>query len=173
MSRSSLFGSDDELDEDGEDNITFHAAKEAPNDASQSSNSNATTVPEWGFNTQVAKLTPPDIAGFYLFRDLVSLETQESLLHRILEEKAVTAKHPQAMLFPRSSQSGKDIQDCPSFLSDFVEILPQLLRPHLPLEDLNAVFEESLPLQTIINLYEPGQGITPHVRARHLDVDHD
>lgn len=172
MGNSSLFGSDDELDESEEDNAR-PTISQKPSEVLPQPTGKDATAPAGQTLDDIASLNAPDITGFYLFRDLVPLQMQESLLHRILEEKAVTAEHPQAMLFPRSSESGRDIENCPSFLSEVVASLPRLLQTHLPDDDYQAVFEENLPLQTIINLYAPGQGITPHVSAFHITVDYD
>lgn len=159
MSHSSLFGSDDELDDSEHASVIGTEGV----DGLPWNEDGATVKLEDTIGNAVANIKSPNIKGFYLLRDLIPLELQERLLRRILEEKAVTAQHPQAMLFPRCSQSGKDSNNCPPYLSDFVKLLPELLQSHLSPEDLEAVFEERLPLQTIINLYEPGQGITPHV----------
>lgn len=102
------------------------------------------------------------IPGLHLFKALLPLELQEEILHAVLEEQALTSEHPQAMLFPRSS--GRDVEACPPFLVPLVARLPELLDGLLPPDDYAKVFDETKPLQTILNLYEPGKGITPHVR---------
>ena len=111
-------------------------------------------------------LTCPPIQGLYVFRSLIPLDLQETVLRSIFSEGAVTFQNPQAMLFPRSADAKKDIDACPPFLVPLVEALPQLLKALLPIDAYNIVFNEDLPLQTILNLYEPGQGIAPHVRRR-------
>jgi len=160
MSHSSLFGSDDELEDFTETSIDGF---EDENHEVSLDEGGIIIRPNDQAGILVAEYAAQKIKGFYLLRDLIPIELQELLLRRILEEKAVTAQHPQAMLFPRSSQFGSDLDNCPPYLSDLVEALSRLLRAHLPPEDLEAVFDENLPLQTIINMYEPGQGITPHV----------
>lgn len=170
MSNDSLFGSDEET-EDQEDEIVYHRDVTPSTQAQLHEQVPATTSIESDAEITVASINQPDIKGFYLIRDLISLEMQEVLLRRILDEKAVTSRHPQAMLFPRSSESASDIENCPTYLADMVAQLPQLLQGHLSPEDFDITFNEMQPLQTILNLYEPGQGITPHVSAEFsLDI---
>lgn len=159
MGNDSLFGSDDDSIQSQDDVASEQGSALAEQ---QLENGLATDDPNH-VDMVVASLEPPSIKGFYLLRDLIPLEIQELLMRRILDERAITAQHPQAMLFPRSSMSGKDVDNCPEYLSDFVGNLPQLLRDYLSPEDLAIVFDERQSLQTILNLYEPGQGITPHV----------
>lgn len=159
MGQSSLFGSDDEL-EDSDDND--HNIEPASEDTDRQLEV-ATLSNQDDSGITVAEQGLPPVKGLYMIRDLISLELQDVLLRRILDERAVTAQHPQAMLFPRSTESGRDADNCPEYLSDFVGILPDLLRNHLPPKEFQIVFNERQPLQTIINLYEPGQGISPHV----------
>ena len=102
------------------------------------------------------------IPGLHLFPALLPLELQEEILCAVLDEQALTSEHPQAMLFPRSS--GPDVETCPPFLAPLVARLPELLDGLLSPNDYATVFDETKPLQTILNLYEPGKGITPHVR---------
>lgn len=149
MDHDSLFGSgsEDDSDADTPSNV-------APEVSEKSACSN---------ESRPASFEAPKIDGLYLFRGLLPLELQEVILPTIFRESAVTHLHPQAMLFPRSHLSKNDIENCPEYLVDLVTQLPELLRPHLSQEDFGIVFDESQPLQTIINLYEPGQGITPHV----------
>lgn len=99
------------------------------------------------------------------------MSMQEVLLKALLETRSVTLQHPQAMIFPKHGALDKngrpveDLDNCPDILRPLVECLPDLLRDLLSDDDWKIVFDESLPLQTILNLYEPGQGITPHVSA--------
>ena len=111
-----------------------------------------------------ATATCPPIRGLHVFRALITLELQELLLRSILAEGAVSRQHPQAMLFPRLGATKRDADACPAFLRPLVLELPGLLKPLLSALDYDTVFNEARPMQTILNLYEPGHGITPHVR---------
>lgn len=170
MSNDSLFGSDEEAED--QQNERVHHRDVFPSAYDQLHEQvPATTSIESDVERTVASIKQPDIKGFYLIRDLIPLEMQEVLLRRILDEKAVTSRHPQAMLFPRSSESASDIENCPTYLADMVAQLPQLLQAHLSPEDFDIAFNEKQPLQTILNLYAPGQGITPHVSTEFaLDI---
>lgn len=113
--------------------------------------------------TYVRVTQQPPIEGLYIFRNAIPLELQEILLRSIVAEKAVSPQHPQAMLFPRNMDNASDLEQCPEYLKPLIEFLPHVLRDKIPSKDYTEVFDQSMPLQTIINLYEPGQGISPHV----------
>lgn len=139
---SDLFGDSDEDINDGEQVLTRQATLEPG----------------------VATVAVPSIDGLYLFRDLISPDVQEVTIQAISSAGALSFKHPQAMIFPRYSSSNKDTHNCPLYLTDLLHHLKSLLFPLLPTHDFDTVFDEDQPLQTILNLYEPGQGIAPHVR---------
>jgi len=50
----------------------------------------------------------------------------------------------------------------PDFLSPLLNSLPSILSP-LPPTIRDIIFDETKPRQCILNLYYPGQGISPHV----------
>lgn len=154
----SLFGSEDSLEDDGNDSPT-----DVPHDSA--SLDPATSRPT--SSVQAVKLDIPTIDGLYLFRDLLPQSVQGELLQFIVAARCVSVDHPQAMFFPRSLARG-DVEAAPAVLADFVRQLPDLLRGVLPEEDFPTVFDQSKALQTIINLYEPGKGISPHVWHSHL-----
>jgi alkylated DNA repair dioxygenase AlkB len=120
--------------------------------------------------TYVRITREPPIEGLYIFRNAIPLELQEILLRSIIAEKAVTPQHPQAMLFPRNMDLASDLEQCPGYLKPLIEFLPHVLRDKIPSKDYAEVFDQSMPLQTIINLYEPGQGISPHVTFNEIPV---
>lgn len=154
MGASSLFGSDDD-DQD-------------QHKAASSTRLSSLAAAETGGATPIDRVSQsavPPIAGLHLFRSLLPLSLQTSLLEAIFSAHAVSPDHPQAMFFPASA-TATDIEACPQFLASFVADLPSLLSGLLCEEDYANVFDESKPLQTIINLYEPGKGIAPHVSQR-------
>lgn len=67
-----------------------------------------------------------------------------------------------ALLAEKSSSCG-----LPSFLTDLLRVLDDLLRDHLPLETHALLFprpgDQTQARQVILNHYRPGEGITPHV----------
>ena len=83
----------------------------------------------------------------------------------------------QVMLFeraPSSDSKGTSSSPCtklPSFLSDLLSTLDTLVRPRLPPEVHDVLFSPTpashkgppRARQAILNLYWPGEGITPHV----------
>lgn len=68
----------------------------------------------------------------------------------------------QVMLFGRASSRSRGL---PTFLNSLLEELAGILRPHIPLSTYDLLFPSWSPQsrQAILNRYEPGEGITPHV----------
>jgi hypothetical protein len=56
-------------------------------------------------------------------------------------------------------------EGCLLFLNSLLEELAGILRPHIPLSTYNLLFPSGSyqSRQAILNRYEPGEGITPHV----------
>ncbi|GAA5973725.1 hypothetical protein JCM11641_005101 [Rhodosporidiobolus odoratus] len=104
----------------------------------------------------VASCTPPPIPGLYLFRDALPLEMQHTLTEQ-LAEKVWVGHSDQVMLF--DGPSGTSL---PSYLDPLLQALPAILAP-LPSSLRALVFHSTQPRQAILNLYFPGQGISPHV----------
>lgn len=153
MACDSLFGSDDDEDDSPQDIGVSGLAQNASASLSEVS----------AVEGKISILSNgSSIPGLYLFPGILPFELQEELLRSIVTDQIVTLSHPQAMLFPRAS-TGRDIDAAPRFLEPMLKILPGLLKDRLSPEDYAIVFDEKLPMQTIVNLYEPGQGITPHV----------
>lgn len=164
MGHDSLFGSDDDENEEQDTIESIQDSTVELQDKYDAATGRAVEEPA----ITIATTKTPNIKGFYLIRNLVPPQMQDALFKRIIAQKAITLEHPQAMLFPRATSSGSDVENCPTYLADFVKLLPDLLKAHLSPEDFDITFDERQPLQTILNLYEPGQGISPHVRAESL-----
>lgn len=81
------------------------------------------------------------------------------------------------MLFERSIDDDEEYDPVlhesalPSYLTDLFAALRDTLRPHLPSETWEAVFDQPLARQVILNLYPPGQGISPHIDLPHRYAD--
>jgi hypothetical protein len=145
-SMSSLFGSDDDSDDvDADAKPTVETA-----------------IPSCAVANDKASAA---IAGLHLFKGLLPVATQDTLVRSIADAHAVSTEHPQAMFFPRSTTANDDTLACPEFLVPFVLELPNMLHGLLSEEEYAIVFDKTRSLQTILNLYEPGKGISPHVRS--------
>ena len=108
--------------------------------------------------------TIPPVPGLHY--DLGHLRIPEelgaALLESIEEHGYFRNGSNQVMLFGRaSSRSG----GLPFFLTRLLEELEAILRPHIPLSTHNLLFPSGShqSRQAILNRYEPGDGITPHV----------
>ncbi|BGP29542.1 hypothetical protein JCM10296v2_001281 [Rhodotorula toruloides] len=104
----------------------------------------------------VASSDTPPIPGFYLFRGAIPADVQDDLA-TTLSRDVWTGGTDQVMLFEREG-----VSSLPSFLDSVIQLLPTVLAP---LYDgvKRHVFDDSRPRQAILNLYAPGQGISPHV----------
>lgn len=109
----------------------------------------------------VARRDAPPISGFYLFPEAVPASLQHSLALSLAEASTWPSDSNQVMLFDSSANSSKS--NLPACLDPLVDdVLPRVLAT-LPDEIRDVVFDESKPRQCILNLYHPGQGISPHV----------
>lgn len=125
----------------------------------------------------LASSNPPPIPGLYVFPRALPLELQHqltedlsgkvwtghsnqvssfSLLSRPSFEPA-DLRTPQVMLFDSPTRSS-----LPSYLQPLLMLLANLLSP-LPEPLKYLIFSQTRPRQAILNLYFPGQGITPHI----------
>ena len=157
---SDLFGSDDE-DADPQDQNKL--ASDTRLDASLTAPFSDIAVP---VSTHCQPLAGPDaIDGLYLFRALIPSVLQTQTTQAIIDAQAISHQHPQAMIFPQYSEgvNQHDETNCPEFLVPLYKHLRLTLRELLSEMDYACVFDETLALQTIVNLYAPGQGISPHV----------
>lgn len=108
----------------------------------------------------VAQRTAPHIPGFYFSPDLLPPELAEELFYRCYTTYFTSPSVNQIMLFGLASSSSSCL---PSFLRKLLDELKRLLQPLLPPEVHQLLFRSDGARQAIINMYEPGEGITPHV----------
>ena len=113
---------------------------------------------------RLAWRTTPPVPGLHYDLDhlRIPLELGAALLDAIKEQGYFRNGSNQAMLFGRaSSRSG----GLPFFVNKLLEELAGILRPHVPPSTYNLLFPSgsSQSRQAILNRYEPGEGITPHV----------
>lgn len=91
------------------------------------------------------------VKGAYHFPALITEAIQSEALQNIA---AFTGPSNQCMLWGAQAEE---------LAAPLLRVLPDLLRPSLPEDVYALLFDSGLTLQVIMNLYEPGQGITPHV----------
>lgn len=153
----SLFSASDESDDDslfdGLDNLDEDSFETEP-----------------GVNSDhfLAYRAAPPITGLFFDPSvLLPQEFADSVVAFCMKTYFLSPADNQAMLFGRfsSSNSSKSTSDLPPILLSLLKELSTLLQPVLPPETYSLVFP-SKPTgarQAIINLYQPGEGITPHV----------
>ncbi|KAK4705932.1 hypothetical protein P7C70_g255, partial [Phenoliferia sp. Uapishka_3] len=95
--------------------------------------------------------TPP-IPGLVLLKRAIPINLQADLA--LAAAALFTANTNQVMLFNSPSTP-----NLPPFLEPLLSLLSAVLPPHLASSFINSTY----PLQVIVNLYRPGEGITPHV----------
>jgi hypothetical protein len=100
-----------------------------------------------------AQSTAPPIPGLYHLHSLLPLDLLHSLALDISSSNAFAAHSNQSMFFT----------SLPHYLSPLLETLPTLLLPLIPSALHTLLFDSPLSRQAIMNLYHPGEGITPHV----------
>ena len=126
-----------------------------------------------------AKRTAPPIPGLYFDPTLLLPDSlTEDLMLTCIRTFFQEGTGNQVMLFERAPSPSFDSTSpspsstkLPSFLSDLLSTLSALLRPSVPPEIHDLLFSPSpasyegppRARQAIINLYWPGEGITPHV----------
>ena len=108
--------------------------------------------------------TIPPVPGLHYDLEHMRIpgELGAALLNSIEEGGYFQNGANQVMLFGRaSSRSG----GLPFFLTSLLDELAGILRPHIPLSTHNLLFPSGSyqSRQAILNRYEPGEGITPHV----------
>ncbi|GAA6000723.1 hypothetical protein JCM10207_004625 [Rhodosporidiobolus poonsookiae] len=104
----------------------------------------------------VASSAPPPIPGLYHFPGVLPVELQHALTEA-LSAKVWTGHSNQVMLFDSPTRS-----TMPPYLKPLLDLLPTVLSS-LPDAVKASLFEHTTPRQAILNLYFPGQGISPHV----------
>ncbi|KAF9449044.1 hypothetical protein P691DRAFT_813221 [Macrolepiota fuliginosa MF-IS2] len=106
----------------------------------------------------------PQIHGLYFDPTLeIPLELAESVITFCMSTYFHNPDINQIMLFTRFSPHSKS--SLPPILLDLLTILSTLLRPHIPDKTHSLLFPNSptQARQVILNLYTPGEGISPHV----------
>ncbi|EJF62172.1 hypothetical protein DICSQDRAFT_104425 [Dichomitus squalens LYAD-421 SS1] len=129
-----------------------------------------------------AKRTAPSIPGLHFDSTLLLPEDiQEDLMWTCIRTFFHEGTGNQVMLFERAPSSDPEgtssnpSTKLPSFLADLLSTLDLLLRPRVPPEVHDVLFSPApashqgppRARQAIINLYWPGEGITPHVDLPH------
>ncbi|GAA5862585.1 hypothetical protein JCM8547_002115 [Rhodosporidiobolus lusitaniae] len=103
-----------------------------------------------------ATSSPPPIPGLYVFPQALPVELQHQLTEDL--SRSVWSGHSnQVMLFDSPTRSALH-----PYLQPLLALLPFLLTS-LPDSLKSTIFSSFRPRQAILNLYFPGQGISPHV----------
>ena len=117
-----------------------------------------------------ALLDAPDIPGLFFTPSLrIPQELAETVMAYCMETYFKAPGVNQIMLFERflldCESPSKSTSGFPPVLSSLLDTLSSLLRPMLPSGTHELLFPERMTQarQAILNLYQPGQGITPHV----------
>ncbi|KPV76996.1 uncharacterized protein RHOBADRAFT_42209 [Rhodotorula graminis WP1] len=106
----------------------------------------------------LASSSPPPIPGLFVLHHALPQHLHDHLAQHLSAH--VWAGHSdQVMLFERPSSSSSTL---PPFLDPLLAWLPSALS-FLPPDVQHLVLDSPLPRQAILNLYRPGQGISPHV----------
>jgi hypothetical protein len=111
------------------------------------------------------------IKGLYFHPDLkIPPELADSLLKDIEETNCFPPGSNQVMLFGRTaiSPTGTPSSGLPHFIDRLIEELTDICRPHVPEYVQDMLFPKSesgdnRSRQVILNQYQPGDGISPHV----------
>lgn len=111
-----------------------------------------------------SSVAPEALAGLYLLPKALPVDLHDQLAQS-LSQHVWTGASDQVMLFERTGHSS-----FPSFLDPLVAFLPSLTST-LPEHVQDLLNDATKPRQAILNLYRPGQGITPHVdlESRYAD----
>jgi hypothetical protein len=110
-----------------------------------------------------ARRTVPPIPGLFLSSPtLLPSELAYSVMQQCLEKYFHESDVNQVMLFSRARD---DSTSLPSFLNTLLPALSDLLKPIVPPKIHSLLFplHPTRARQAILNLYQPGEGITPHI----------
>jgi hypothetical protein len=122
----------------------------------------------------VASLTTPPIPGLWVFPGLLPPEAagssalfhfdgiadyREKALNAIAEDGVFNGKD-QVMLFTRPPPNPSSL---PTYLLNLQTTISSLLATRLPRNDQRLALDQPLARQIILNLYPPGEGISPHI----------
>ncbi|OSC97942.1 hypothetical protein PYCCODRAFT_1439755 [Trametes coccinea BRFM310] len=125
----------------------------------------------------VARRTAPSIPGLYFDPSILLPEAlADELMWTCIRTFFREGTANQVMLFerprgPESPQAVPNPSGLPGYLRNLLSLLDELLRPAIPREAHDLLFSPSpasytgppRARQAIINLYWPGEGISPHV----------
>lgn len=175
-SADSLFDSDDALDDAStEGDSLFDSPINDDSMAPPTARAKPPSTPNHYNIVPAACRTAPPISGLF-FDPYIQLPTElaDQVLHQCKTTYFQNPSTNQIMLFGRATDpSSPDASTKPSnlgmppFLHSLLLHLEELLRPSLPSDIHKLLFppssEPSRARQAIINLYRPGEGITPHV----------
>ncbi|SJL02619.1 uncharacterized protein ARMOST_05951 [Armillaria ostoyae] len=115
-----------------------------------------------------ALIDAPPIPGLFFTPSLrLPADLADSVMNYCLETFFTSANINQIMLFCRapSAESSTAPSGLPPLLISLLDVLSDILRPTLP-PDIHSLLFPTVPTrarQAIINRYDPGEGITPHV----------
>ena len=119
----------------------------------------------------IATRLAPSIQGLYFDPSiLIPQELADDLWSEAIQRYFTKPNVNQIMLFERASETISDGDHCnvrlPAFLLNLLVVISKLLRSILPNEIHDLLFlpsERKRARQAILNLYNPGEGITAHV----------
>ncbi|WVW78524.1 hypothetical protein I302_100479 [Kwoniella bestiolae CBS 10118] len=112
---------------------------------------------------KIAKRNPPDIPGLWVYPGLLPDELVRHALDDIASGDLFSGgERDQVMLFeaPKALSTESSL---PTYIIDLVSSVKKLLETRVPSETVNLLFDQPLARQVILNLYPPGQGISPHI----------
>ncbi|GHJ87069.1 hypothetical protein NliqN6_3471 [Naganishia liquefaciens] len=112
-----------------------------------------------------ASISPPPISGLYVFPGILPETTSSDLLQEIAKSDIFCGgQRNQAMLFSSGKASTTAF---PTYLQNLCFLLEDLLASRLPSSTTSTLFHPSFAdassRQIILNLYRPGEGISPHI----------
>jgi len=122
----------------------------------------------------IASRSAPPIPGLWVFPGLLSPEAagashtnpinecanhSDKALNVIAEDGVFNGKD-QVMLFTRPPPHPSSL---PPYLLELQTTVRTLLEPLLPQDDFKMAMDQPLARQIILNLYPPGEGISPHI----------
>lgn len=117
---------------------------------------------------QIAMRTAPPIPGLFVPSIRLPLELANDIVQQCMDLYFDGRDINQIMLFGRASECGENMGNgLPTFLITLLHWLAELLRDHLPEKVHEMLFPPNdaprRARQAILNLYHPGEGISPHV----------
>ncbi|KAF9480159.1 hypothetical protein BDN70DRAFT_894342 [Pholiota conissans] len=115
----------------------------------------------------LASRTCPPVSGLYFHPSvLLPQEIADEVVAFCMKTYFILPLDNQVMLFGRFAPSGESTASgLPPILLDLLDTISALLKPVIPPETYELLFPavQTRARQAIINLYHPGEGITPHV----------